>query len=394
LLDALTVFLALALVGFGLLVLQRRDFSASTLWTFAWVEMFVMASLLRVEPEKPWVEFTAFVLGTLFPALILAGTLSYAQRRVPPWLLPGALLLGALRGGLAASGSFTLGRSLALPLEPAAMLAAAWIAFGATRGGTSSLAQRLLPVAFVFLALVDAATAVSEIRLGEVTTVIVRIWYATGPLIIGIQILALSSLEQHELRRARDKLGQRIAERTANLRESEERFRRLAAMTLEGIALNEHGRIREVNPALCEMLGREHPELIGASLEQLFAVDESPGLTNLLQSRTQGCCEAQAVRADGTTFPVDVETREMRDRGRSLQVCSIRDIRERKEAERQRRDFERHMQEVQKLESLGVLAGGIAHDFNNLLTVILGNCRLELDELPADSPRRTWSGRC
>jgi CheY-like chemotaxis protein len=46
------------------------------------------------------------------------------------------------------------------------------------------------------------------------------------------------------------------------------------------------------------------------------------------------------------------------------------------------------MQEVQKLESLGVLAGGIAHDFNNLLTVILGNCRLELDELPADSPRR------
>ena len=64
-----------------------------------------------------------------------------------------------------------------------------------------------------------------------------------------------------------------------------------------------------------------------------------------------------------------------------------RDITERRRAEDQ-------MQQVQKLESLGVLAGGVAHDFNNLLTGILGNCSMVMDDLrPGDRAMERSAGR-
>ena len=56
--------------------------------------------------------------------------------------------------------------------------------------------------------------------------------------------------------------------------------------------------------------------------------------------------------------------------------------------EEEHRALERQMLDVQKLESLGVLAGGIAHDFNNLLVSVLGNAGLALAELSPSSPVR------
>ncbi len=54
-------------------------------------------------------------------------------------------------------------------------------------------------------------------------------------------------------------------------------------------------------------------------------------------------------------------------------------------AERARR-AEAHALQVQKLESLGVLAGGLAHDLNNLLSGVLGGVDLARLELPEGHP--------
>lgn len=52
----------------------------------------------------------------------------------------------------------------------------------------------------------------------------------------------------------------------------------------------------------------------------------------------------------------------------------------------ERKELDDRMRQVQKLESLGILAGGIAHDFNNLLMPIMGHADMMSEELPADFP--------
>ncbi|MCA8966865.1 MAG: hypothetical protein KDC48_18430, partial [Planctomycetes bacterium] len=50
----------------------------------------------------------------------------------------------------------------------------------------------------------------------------------------------------------------------------------------------------------------------------------------------------------------------------------------------QRRELERRVQDMQRHESLSMMAAGVAHDFNNLLTAILGHAGLLKAEPPED----------
>ena len=69
-----------------------------------------------------------------------------------------------------------------------------------------------------------------------------------------------------------------------------------------------------------------------------------------------------------------------------ISLGTVQDITLRKRVEKERLDLEQQMQQVQKLESLGVLAGGIAHDFNNILMAIIGNADLALMRINKESP--------
>ncbi len=69
-------------------------------------------------------------------------------------------------------------------------------------------------------------------------------------------------------------------------------------------------------------------------------------------------------------------------------VRRFQDRQARIKAAEEKKRLEESMQQMQKLESLGVLAGGIAHHFNNLLAIILADAELVLMDLEEDSPFR------
>jgi signal transduction histidine kinase/CheY-like chemotaxis protein len=60
----------------------------------------------------------------------------------------------------------------------------------------------------------------------------------------------------------------------------------------------------------------------------------------------------------------------------TVAASRLRFLEAEKRADEEKRELERRIVQIQKLESLGLLAGGIAHDFNNLLTVILSSAAL------------------
>ncbi len=63
----------------------------------------------------------------------------------------------------------------------------------------------------------------------------------------------------------------------------------------------------------------------------------------------------------------------------------LRDLSMQKQAEEKRMLHERQIMQVQKDESLSVLAGGIAHDFNNLMMSVVGSANLARLDIPAGS---------
>jgi len=64
----------------------------------------------------------------------------------------------------------------------------------------------------------------------------------------------------------------------------------------------------------------------------------------------------------------------------------IQDITDKKAKEEENTRLIGHLQQAQKMESIGNLAGGIAHDFNNILFPIVGMSEMLMEDLPSGSP--------
>jgi PAS domain S-box-containing protein len=243
--------------------------------------------------------------------------------------------------------------------------------------------------AILFTAYSDTDSAIQAVNRGVFR-------YIRKPL--DLEALALDIQNALEVKRVRDDLHQRNAElrdAISELRDAEERFRETAELLPEIVyEMNTSKVITFLNRRGFEGLGITREQFEGGlGAEMLIAPqDRERALANLnalLRGENPGSREYEALRSDGTTFPVLGRAAPI---VRENELVGLRgflfDMTEQREAEDALRETEEQLRTSQKMEAIGRLAGGIAHDFNNLLGAIKANCQVSLMDLGSEDTQR------
>ena len=191
----------------------------------------------------------------------------------------------------------------------------------------------------------------------------------------------------------RDRAHDTAREMTQQLRESEQRYRRIVETASEGIwVVDAEGRTTFVNPALQQLLDRPAAALLGQPWTAFMdeAGRQAVARGDLVQ-RPHGPGTAREVRflkRDGSALWASLSTSPIIDElGRPAGLLAmVTDVSERHQAEARREQLEDRLRQAQKMEAIGTLAGGIAHDFNNILAAILGNVALVRQDLGEAHP--------
>ena len=120
---------------------------------------------------------------------------------------------------------------------------------------------------------------------------------------------------------------------TAELRESEERFRNLTAAAFEGIGISQNGRIVDVNDELLRMFGCGRDEMIGREVIELVAPASRSIVAESIRLGREDIYEHRLLRRDGSSFYAEARAKTVRVGEQSLRMTALRDITERKQAE-------------------------------------------------------------
>ena len=199
---------------------------------------------------------------------------------------------------------------------------------------------------------------------------------------------------EEKFRQANAELELRVAERTAKLSESEQRYRELVELLPEVVFETDvDGFYTYANRRALEAFGYTAEELrTGIHMRDVVAPRDYARITEnagrILAGDVREGDEYILRRKDGIEFPVFIRAARIVQDGSIVGLRGIVvDLTQSRRAEEEKLRLEEQVRQAQKMEAMGTLAGGIAHDFNNILAAIIGFSEMAVDDAEKDSPQ-------
>jgi diguanylate cyclase (GGDEF)-like protein/PAS domain S-box-containing protein len=292
-----------------------------------WVTHFI--AMLAYTPKMP----IAFEMGLTSLSLLCAvvgGTVALACAASPTLsrTLAAGVLLGATIGVMHFVGTAALQVPGLLVFDRGGV-AAAWLAglvFAPLallrfRGGHLPQAVLLLVLAVAGLHFI-AMAAISIVPDRSVLEGVATMSLAVAVGAVGLLILLAS-------------LGTALVDKHLEGRATTEnaRFRRFADATFEGLFFLDGDIVSDANSVICDMLGYDRADLIGAPIRSFVAPDCCHAFDRLRTGTSSGI-EIRLVEAGGDHRICDVLARSLGPGDRAMSVLAVRDATERKQAER------------------------------------------------------------
>lgn len=160
------------------------------------------------------------------------------------------------------------------------------------------------------------------------------------------------------------------------------------------VSTDVHGRIVEFNPAAEKMFGHMRVAVLGKLVGEIiiparYHAAHTAGMARLLSGGAAKILgkrmELEALRADGSEFPVEMVLWRTGVGETVHYTASLNDLSERREAAMQLQRERERLRQSEKLTAMGSLLAGVAHELNNPLAVVMGRADL-LAEKAADYP--------
>jgi len=182
--------------------------------------------------------------------------------------------------------------------------------------------------------------------------------------------------------RLRDRQQKAALQATAGaLQQGEERFRRLAEASFEGILIHEQGHILDTNHALRALFGYDADERLHLNALTVIEPTAQATVWERMSADYSGPYETVGRRKDGTLFPIEISGKTISYGERQAQVVAVRDISARKQVEAALRAAKEAAETANQTKS--AFLANMSHELRTPLNIIIGYSDIVLEEVAA-----------